>query len=384
MSGLDSSGFTPETFVEIQERIKGKLDIISPGFDFSPESPDGQLINIFSFELSQVWNQLNLVYQSYDPSVATGSALRNLGQISGVPYGTANRSYATIETQGITGVVIPQNSLVTDVNGTDYYVAFDTVIPANAQVISRLAGPQPVPAGSITTIKTSVNGWTGITQTTDGVIGSNAMTDQQYRNFRQDTVMRNYVGTVDTMRGRLLEAGVGQASVYNNDSDSTSLSVPAGHISVTVDDVGVVTDETIATVIFETNAVGVPTFGTTDVVIQDNQGFDHTVSFTKAAAVDIFVKMEIQFLNEESAGAEEAITQAITTYINGLPAGSDVIISHLYQYITPYGDAQVNALYLSKVSQQDLTSNVPISPSEFASMALPVGGVSPGITILVS
>ena len=384
MSGLDSSGFVPETFTEIQDRIKGKLEIISPGFDFSPQSPDGQLIDIFSFELTQVWNQLNLVYQSYDPSVATGSALRNLGQISGVPYGTANRSYATIEVQGTTGTIIPKNSLVTDVNGTDYFVAFDTVIPSNAQVISKLAGPQPVPAGSIITIKTTVTGWDTITQTTDGVMGSNAMTDQQYRNFRKDTVMRNYVGTVDTMRGRLLEAGVGQASIFNNNSGSEALSVPAGHISVTVDDVGVVTDETIASIIFETSAVGTPTFGATNVLHQDSQGFDHTISFTKAAAVQIIIVMNVTFLNEESAGAEEAITQAIVTYINGLPAGSDVIYSHLYQYITPYGDAQVNSLYLSKTTQQNNTSNVGIAADQFASMALPVGGISPDITIVVT
>ena len=375
MSGLDITGFTAEKLIDIQTRIKGKLEILNPGFDFRPESPDGQLIDIMSFELWQAWQQLGMVYSSYDPSVATGAALRNLGQISGISYGTAQRSYATIELQGTDGVLVPANSLVSDDDGNEYFVAFDTYLPSNAQIISKLAGPLPIPAGTITSIDTAVNGWTGVTQTSDGIIGTDPMTDQQFRNFRQSTVMRNYVGTVDTMRGRLIEAGVGQVSVYANNTLGTINTVPAQNVAVVVDDINGVDDESIATIIFETNAVGCPTYsyagtGATSVTIQDQQGFDQVINFTKSSAVVMEINITVQFLDEESAGALESIQAALMEYVNELQSGADVIYTHLYQYITPYGQAQVNVLELQKLGEVAGSGNVPIGTEEFASLTL--------------
>jgi hypothetical protein len=44
MAGLENYGFVPEEYESIVARIEGKIEAINPGFDFSPESPDGQLI----------------------------------------------------------------------------------------------------------------------------------------------------------------------------------------------------------------------------------------------------------------------------------------------------------------------------------------------------
>jgi len=378
MAGLTSSGFVPETLEDIQERIKGKLELINPGFDFSPESPDGQLVEIFAFELWNAWTQLDLVYNSYNPAVATGAALRNIGLISGLTYGTANRSYATIELQGTAGTVVPANSIVTDDDGNEFYVAFNTTIPSNAQVISRVPGPIPVPISTLTTITTPISGWTSITQTTAGTIGTLADSEQKYRNLRQTTVMRNYTSVVDTMQARLLELGVDQASVFNNDATITVDGVPANTIAVTVGEVGTVTDESIATVIFETNAVGCPTFGSTTTSITDVQGFSHDINFTKASAVTIEIEMDITFLDTESAGAIEQIKAALVGHIESLLAGEDVIWSRLFTYITPYGKAQVNTLTIARAGDAQGTANLVMTDTEYASM------LSTDITIVES
>ena len=113
MAGLTRSGFVPDTYEAIKSRIESKLEALNPGFDFSPESPDGQLIGIMAFEIFQGWSQLNNVYNSYNPQVASGAALRNLGLISGLPYGVANRSFATCEVTGTAGTIIPQGTILT-------------------------------------------------------------------------------------------------------------------------------------------------------------------------------------------------------------------------------------------------------------------------------
>lgn len=370
MSGLTEAGFSPETFEEIQGRIQGKLEVINPGFDFSPESPDGQLIDIFSYEIFTMWQQLNMVYNSYNPFLASGAALRNLGQITGAPFGFANRSFAVVELTGTTGTLVPADSLVSDANGNEFYVAYDAVIPSNAEVIAKVPGPIPVPIGTITTIVTPVAGWATVAQSTEGVIGMLAMSEQKYRNLRNATVMRNYTSNVDVLKARLLELGLEQVTVFNNDAITVVSGVPANTVAVTIGEVGVVSDADIAKVIFETLPAGCPTFGATTEAVLDLQGFSHDVSFTRATAVAIQINLDVTYLDADTAGADEAIKNSLMGHINSLAAGEDVIWSRIFQYITPIAKAQVNTMTIKKTGGSFGTSNIALSSVEFASLIL--------------
>lgn len=371
MAGLTVGGFVPETRENIVARIEASLEQYNPGFDFSPESPDGQLIGIMSFEMYQAWQQLNLVYNSYNPYAATGAGLRNIGLLTGLPYGAAQRSIATIELQGTAGVVVPRKSIVSDEAGNEFFVSFDTVIPGNAQVVSVVPGLIDVSADTITTIETPVAGWDSITQTLDGSEGSLAQSESKYRNVRQRTVMRNYTSTPDTMQGRLLELGLGQATVVNNTSAITLPDgTPANTIHVTVGEIAGVAEQDVARVILETNAIGCPTFGNTSVAITDNQGNEQTVSFSVATQVSIEIDVEVTYLTDKVAGADENIKTALVNHINSLLSGEDVIWSRLFSYITPYAKAQVNSLEVGVKDAALGTTNVPITDEQFANISV--------------
>ena len=368
MAGLSPYGFEPDTLAAIKSRIELALETLNPGFDFSPESPDGQLIGIMSYEIFTLWDQLSQVYQSYNPEQATGDALRNKGLITGIPYGTANRSYATIEFQGTAGVSVPAGSIVEDGESREWFTAYRTVLPSNAQVICKTPGPVPAVAGSVVSMQAQIAGITGITQTTDGVMGKLAMSEQEYINLRSATVMRNYTSTVDVMRGRLLELGLTQVAVNNNDETIAVDGVPANTVAVTIGELGDVTTDSIASVILETIPMGCPTFGTTTVSVKDQQGYSHDVSFTQAVGVPTFVDINLTFLDLDKAGAVDNIRSSVGEYINGLPAGSAVIWSHLFQYITPYANAQVNTLLINKTGDTPAVANLPMTVSEYASI----------------
>jgi len=364
--GLSAEGFTPKTLDEIQNGIKSKLEVLSPGFDFSTESPDGQLIEIMALELSQAWNELNLVYRSYDPQQATGAALRNLGLITGIIYGSATRSQATIELTGTTDVIVPAGSLVTDPDGNDFATSFDVKIPGSVQAIAVLSGPIPVPVGTLTTIKTVITGWTGSAQPIAGTEGATAQTEQAFRNIRNRTVLRNYTSNVDTTQARLFELGLEQVAVLHNDQPVPVDGVAANAIAVTISPVGTVTDEDIARVILNTKPAGVSTVGTTAVVLDDTQGATHTINFTKATAVNIYMNVEVTYLDEDYAGAEEGIIGDLVAYILNHQVGEDVIHSRLYSVITPWGKAQVDLLEIGKVNGTETAANVVIADDEFA------------------
>jgi len=94
----------------------------------------------------------------------------------------------------------------------------------------------------------------------------------------------------------------------------------------------------------------------------------HDVTFTRSTAVEIEIDLTAKFLDEENAGALEAIRANLLDYVNGLPSGSDVIYTHLYQYITPYGSAQVNVLNLQIKDEVLGSSNIVIGTEQFASL----------------
>jgi uncharacterized phage protein gp47/JayE len=373
MAGLTTQGFIPLTYDEIKTNIEARLESFNPGFDFSPESPDGQMISIMGVLISQAWSELNLVYLSYNPNIANGNALRNIAQISGLGQERATASYAVVDLTGTAGVPVPAGSLVADGAGNEFSTQFSATIPASVEVLSVLYGPLEVPAGSIVDVVSVVGGWTGVSQPTDGVVGAYAMSEVKFRNLRNRTVLRNYTGVVDTIQARLLELGIEQVSITNN--TSTTITLPDGTppltVQVTVGELGVVADDKIAKSILDTIGIGVPTYGTTTVLIDDTQGVEHSISFTKAVQVDISMQLDITFLSEEIGGAEEAIKADLTTHINQLLAGEDVIWSQLFCHITPYGEAQVNGtsgLLIQRNTDGFVNDNLVLSSTEFAAI----------------
>jgi uncharacterized phage protein gp47/JayE len=368
MAGLTSTGFVPLTYKEIKARIESKLETLNAGFDFSPESPDGQLIGIMAFELGECWSQLSTVYQSHNPTQATGPALRNIGLITGMPYGSASRSRATIDLTGTTGVTVPRNSAVSDAAGNIFTTSFDTVLPSSVEVTSSVAGPIPVPAGTINTIvTTAVVGWTGVAQPNDGLDGLEPESETAYRNKRQKTVMRNYSSVASVIQARLVEKGIEQATVYNNNTLGVAPDgTPAQHIHVTVNAVAGVTDEEVARVILEGMGVGTPTFGGTSVVIADAQGFPQTINFDKSLPIETFIDLDVTFLDADVAGAVENIRAALVEEINSYLSGEDVIHSRLYGVITPFAKAQINSLQIGRSLVGLAPTNMEIFTGEYA------------------
>ncbi len=372
MAGLTNEGFTALDYDELVTRISGRLDAFSPGIDLSVEAPDGQLVHIMAFEFSQLWTELGFVYNSYNPNVATGGGLRNLGLISGLQYGAATRSTVNVELLGTSGTVVPKSTIFTDGLGNEFETELEATIPSTVIATAVLSGSIAVPIGTVVTISSPITGLTSITQTTAGEQGSEAQTENQFRNLRNRTVLRNYVAVEDVIQARLFETlGIEQVVVLNNDDPTTPLSdgTPAQTIHVTVGELSGVTNEEIAQVILATKGLGCPTFGSTSVVINDVQGNPHTVKFSKATVQEVFINVEILFLDEEYAGAEEAIKQDLVDHVNSLLTDEDVVWSRLFGIITPYAKAQVNLLELGTDGIAYNPTNISVAADKYASTA---------------
>ena len=368
MAGLTSEGFIALTQDEIRTRIESRLTAYNSGFDFTTESPDGQLIEIFGFELATAWSELDLVYNSFDPDHATGAGLRNIGLMTGLPRAAATRSEAVIDLIGVSGTVVPQGSRVTSADGTEFATEFQAIIPASVSALAIVSGATPMPVGTISTIKSVIAGWTSINQPIAGRTGAGAQTEPEYRNKRNSTVLRNFTSVPSVIQARLFELGIEQATIINNDSlvplpDGT----PAGSIHVTVGEIDNLTNEEIAQVILLTKSLGCPTYGSTTVSVNDAQGNPHDISFSRATAVPVWIDLDVTYLSDDLAGATEDIRAALVTHINGLLSGEDVIHSRLYGLITPFGKAQINSLAIGRTLGSAVPANLVINEDEYAS-----------------
>ena len=77
--------------------------------------------------------------------------------------------------------------------------------------------------------------------------------------------------------------------------------------------------------------------------------------------------MDVLFLDEDYAGAVEAIRSDLLNYIENLDAGEDVVWSRLFGIVTPHAKADVRSLELSVDGVNYTTgSNVEISSALFA------------------
>jgi uncharacterized phage protein gp47/JayE len=366
MAGLTPTGFIPLTYEEIKTNIESRLETFNPGFDFSPESPDGQLISIMGVLIAEAWTELGLVYNSYNPNTASGQAIRNIGQISGVTKSIANYSSATVQLTGVEDTVVPAGVLATSDDGDEFRTEFSAVIPSSVNAVAVLAGPVPVPAGTITTVETEIVGWNGVAQAEDGVEGFLAQSDVAFRNYRNRAVMFPSESVADSLLAKLLQLGDIQVDIQNNDGSVDLLDgTPPQHIHVTVTETAA-TDEEIADVMLRYKSFGTPTFGSTAVVVEDTQGNEHTINFTRATPANIEIDLDVTFLSEDFAGAVPSITAALVNDINALLAGEDVVWSRLFASITPYGTAQVNVLNIGRLGDTLAPANVVLSNTEYA------------------
>ena len=374
-AGLSREGFTSKTYAEIKEGIQARLETYSPSYDRSDESPDGQMTDIFSFLISEVWSELALIYDSYNPQVASGQALRNIGLITGILPGIAERSSGRITTAGTEGALVPSGTLLADAEGNEFYTIIDSIVPTEVQFVASVPGPIPVPAGTVTEIVTPVDGLDSITQLSDGAIGTLAQTETFYRNTRNKTVLRNTVGVQENMQARLFELGIEQVTILHNDNapggSNLADGTPPQSIHVTIGEFSGVTDEDIGLTILATKGLGTSTYlsGTgTPVVVQDMHTQDHTINFSKAVEVPVFITANISFLDpDEIAGAKENIEQSLADYINLQLAGEDVSISRLYGVITPWAKAQVNSIAIGRDFGSVANENLIITNVEYAS-----------------
>lgn len=240
-------------------------------------------------------------------------------------------------------------------------------------------GPIVALAPDISLIDTPLGGWSSVIHLVNADPGRNLATDQEFREEADADVFRAASGSPDAIRQELRQvSGVATVSVYfNPDSAPTSIGVPARSVECLVSGGD---DDAIGAVIFASVCGGIGTYGNTTVTVEDSEGTEHEVQFSRPVDVPIYVEIDLEKVAAADAtvdapaypadGNDQAAAAAVAKG-NALRIGGNVYGGKLgaaAEAIT--GVLGVTEVRIGLAANPTTTTPIVIAPRERASFAL--------------
>lgn len=338
MPGLTATGFERKTLEQIlAEIVDAQKAALGPSINTQADSLLGQINGIIADQLAELWQVAEATYNSQYPDSASGFALDRIGAITGVFRLPATKSVVTVRASGTNGTVLPVGRVVSVTPGGARFVSIEagTISGGIADILFEAEefGPVLANTGTLTSIETPVAGWTSATNLADAALGRNQETDEEFRLRRAELLEVAGDATLEAIRSDVRGVdGVTQVVVYENTENVTNADgVPPHAIEVIV----LGGDETaIAQAIFDSKAAGIDTHGTELEVIEDSQGTDHDIRFSRPTPVALDVQVEIRLLPDANpVVVGDAIRAALVTYFSNFEIGARVYVSRLYPVI---------------------------------------------------
>lgn len=351
-------GVTPEGFLrktleviklELEEDYRAKM---GAGVNLQADTPYGQAIGIHSEREALVWELAEACYQARRPAYATGAAMDTLFALSGVRRLASTRSSVVLLCGGTQGTLIPAGREVSIGGQFKFATLEDALIGVTGEVEVNAEsvdyGPIVAIAGSLTTIETAVSGWDTVTNEADATPGRNRETDAAYRVRREQMLRLGGKASLDSIRADVMAlAGVSACVVFENTTDLVDADGRPPHSFEALVDGQ--TDAEIGAVIWGSKPVGIESYGSTDVELEDSQGTTRHVFFTHPEQLHAYIRVLVTWYQAGELGyidgvtrpwpsttTEDEIKAAILAYLaaNGTGIGVSAYASRLYSPVS--------------------------------------------------
>jgi hypothetical protein len=364
------------------------------GLNQSLSTPQGQLASSMTSIIGNSNDTVVFQFNQFDPAIASGRAQDAIGRIYFIERNPAEPTVVQAVCTGGQGVVIPAGALARAQDGNVYTCTDGTGplgIPVTGTVTltfaCNIAGPIPCPANALNFILQSIPGWDSINNPTDGVIGNDVESRQDFEFRRAASVAQNSRGSLPSVLGAVLNVdGVLDAYVTENVTNSTVTIGGASLVahSLYVSAVGG-TQADVAKAIWSKKAPGCNYNGNTTVVVQDlNSGYvapypSYNVTFEVPPSLPIMFNValatNLQVPSDAVAQVQAAIMAAFAGADGGARAriGSTIYASRYYAPISALGS------WVQIISIQIGSPNVPS-----ASFTGSIAGTALTVTVVAS
>lgn len=330
MLEITDKGLTYERLDVILARISNEFRAIyGNDININPDTPDGQIIGIFSQALADLNEAIAGIYAMSDPTKAVGTWLDIQLKYVGSSRIRPQYSYLNnVEIDTEIGTIIPEGFSVVDENNTEWVTVNSATATSNKlymQFRSRDYGAFMVAADSSLTAKTIVMGVGLIRTTSDAQLGNLQESDAAALARFLRSYQQNNINDVEGLEGALLALpDVRDVVIYENYTGTMDARGVEPHTINTVIIGG--DDEQIAQTILKKKTMGCGVQGSTSVTLFYRE-IERIIDFDRASRVDISVKVTVIRRNAMDVNVDE-IKSSIAS--NEFLIGEDVIAGSLY------------------------------------------------------
>lgn len=372
MAGLSPTGFVAKTTREILDSIRASVQSDTGGTaNLSSLTSMGNILASLSNELGIAWEALGDVYALLDPDRAEGVGLDGVIKLTGTLRKGATRTLVEGVAVNVDVGTYPAGSLIAHIAGdaSKRFVNLTEVVRVGSTGNESVdfeaedAGATVVNLGQLNEIASAFPGWNSVSNPVAGITGTETEEDPAARQRQRDELAAVGSTTVDAIRADLLALeGVTSATVIENDTDQVVDGIPPNRVESIIE--ATATDAELAAQIFASKAGGIRAHGAITAVVQDSQGNDHVVSFTRPAPVEIHIAITVRVL--DGYGGDAALEAAIAAAAAASPShavGFDVVWSFIGK-LAHDADPNVfgvDSVFLGTAPSPTLQQNVPIT-----------------------
>src|SRR5882762_477916 len=198
------------------------------GLNPSLETPQGQLASSTTAILGNVNDTFLQYTNQVDPAFSEGRMQDAIGRIYFLERNPSEPTVVQGLCTGLAGVTIPVGALAIAQDGNIYTCTQQGTIPVGGNItlsfVCNAVGPIECPAGTLNAIYQAIPGWDTINNPSDGVVGNDVETRQEFEARRVASVAQNSIGSLPSVRGAVLSvAGVLDAYVTENVNPTASV-----------------------------------------------------------------------------------------------------------------------------------------------------------------
>lgn len=297
MLRISENGIQIDDLYTIQNRLVSAFkSIYGDDVNLDSDTPDGQLLGLFSQELANVHQAVSFIVQMLDPYQATGQWLEQRAMYAGITRITASYSY--IDDVIITGTPktkIPTNSIFIDRSKNKWVSTEEVTLNSNGSARTKFRslelGNYIINSLEEFTPSTIIVGIERVTANSNSYGGVDEETDEQLLNRFMLSHSINNFDDRQGMQSTLLNIiGVSKCIVYENFTNNTDeKGVPAHSLNAVI--LGG-SDEKIAEVITKNKIGGCGLFGQIETTYPHG-GLLRKVYFDRPKKINVNVSMII-------------------------------------------------------------------------------------------
>ncbi|MBS9427620.1 hypothetical protein EAE93_05860 [Photorhabdus akhurstii] len=298
-------------------------------------TPQGQIAMSDAAIIADKNDQLLAIVNQINPDYATGRFQDAIGRIYFLDRIPASGTTVTATCTGLVNTVIPIGSIAQDKKGYLYHSITEVKIPDSGSVDvvfqNSTSGPLACQIDDLNTIYSSVPGWSGISNASAGVPGTDEETRANFEYRRKQSVAKNATNSLHAIYAAVLEVnGVADAYVISNDTSvvktvgvSKYKMVPNSIYSAVY---GGKTED-VARVIWKKKPPGIPTNGNTTHTIVDDENYvqpypEYEIKYVIPAPIRVYVDVSLANSDYLPADIETQVQSAIAQAFNGEDGGT--------------------------------------------------------------